>query len=40
LNLLHRGQLPMALLHAAAHVFGSLACVAAGFALARWILRG
>jgi CrcB protein len=40
LNLMHRGQLPMALLHAAAHVFGSLACVAAGFALARWILRG
>jgi fluoride exporter len=39
LNLLQRGQMFMALLHAAAHVFGALACVAAGFALARVILR-
>jgi fluoride exporter len=39
LNLLHRGHLSMALLHTAAHVFGSLACVAAGFVLARWLLR-
>ena len=39
LNLLQRGQVPMALLHAAAHVFGALACVAAGFALARLVLR-
>jgi fluoride exporter len=39
LNLLHRGQMLMAVLHAAAHVFGALACVAAGFALARLILR-
>ena len=39
LNLLHRGQVLMAVLHAAAHVFGALACVAAGFALARMVLR-
>ena len=39
LSLLHRGQLAMAVLHAAAHVFGSLACVAAGFGLARLLLR-
>ena len=40
LQLLQRGHIVMALLHAAAHVFGSLACVAAGYVLARWILRG
>jgi CrcB protein len=39
LQLLQRGQWVMAVLHAAAHVFGSLVCVAAGFAMARWILR-
>jgi CrcB protein len=39
LNLLQRGQMFMAVLHAAAHVFGALACVAAGFALARLLLR-
>ena len=39
LHLLQRGQLVMAVLHAAAHVFGSLACVAAGYGLARLILR-
>lgn len=39
LGLLQRGQLGWALLHAAAHVFGSLACVAAGFGLARLLLR-
>lgn len=39
LNLLQRGQMFMAVLHAAAHVFGALACVAAGFALARVVLR-
>jgi CrcB protein len=39
LHLLQRGQLVMAVWHASAHVFGSLACVAAGFALARLILR-
>ena len=39
LHLLQRGQLVMAVLHAAAHVFGSLACVAVGYALARSILR-
>ena len=33
------GQLVMAVLHAAAHVLGSLACVAVGYALARSILR-
>ena len=40
LQLLQRGELALALLHAAAHVFGSLACVAAGFWLARLLLRG
>lgn len=39
LHLLQRGEPAMAVLHAAAHVFGSLACVAAGFSLARWMLR-
>ncbi len=39
LHLLQRGQLVMAVLHAAAHVLGSLACVAVGYALARSILR-
>lgn len=38
-QLLQRGQAAMALLHAAAHLFGALVCVAAGFALARLILR-
>jgi CrcB protein len=40
LQLLQRGQMLLALAHAAAHVVGSLACVAAGFALARLVLRG
>ncbi len=39
LQLLQRGQVPMALLHTAAHVIGALACAAAGFALARLALR-
>ena len=39
LQLLDRGQFGLAGLHAAAHVLGSLACAAAGFALARWVLR-
>lgn len=39
LNLLHRGQAALAVLHAGAHVFGSLACAAAGFALARLLWR-
>ena len=39
LQLLQRGQLALAVVHASAHVFGSLVCVAAGFALARWMLR-
>lgn len=39
LQLLQRGHMAMAVLHAAAHVFGSLACVAVGFSLARLILR-
>ena len=39
LQLLQRGQLALAMLHAAAHVFGSLACVALGFSLARRVLR-
>lgn len=39
LHLLQRGHIAMAVLHAAAHVFGSLACVAASFNLARRILR-
>jgi CrcB protein len=40
MQLLQRGQMFMAVLHAAAHVFGALACVAAGFGLARLLLRG
>lgn len=39
LQLLQRGQMALALLHAAAHVFGSLACVAIGFGMARLALR-
>jgi CrcB protein len=39
LQLLQRGQAALAALHAAAHVLGALACAAAGFALARLILR-
>ena len=39
LHLLQRGQAVLAVLHAAAHVFGSLACVAAGFGLARLVFR-
>lgn len=39
LQLLHRGQVALAGLHAAAHVVGALACCAAGFALARLLLR-
>jgi CrcB protein len=37
--LLQRGQLLMAVWHASAHVFGALASVAAGFGLARLLLR-
>ena len=40
LGLLQRGDLGLALLHSAAHLLGALACAAAGFALARWLLRG
>lgn len=40
MHLLQRGHMFMAVLHAAAHVFGALACVAAGFGLARLLLRG
>ncbi|HPO19592.1 MAG TPA: fluoride efflux transporter CrcB [Rubrivivax sp.] len=40
LQLLQRGQAALALLHSAAHLLGALACAAAGFALARWLLRG
>ncbi len=40
MQLLQRGHMLMAVLHAAAHVFGALACVAAGFGLARLLLRG
>ena len=36
---LHRGQFALALLHAATHVLGSLACAAIGFALARWLWK-
>jgi CrcB protein len=39
LSLLQRGQPLMALLHTGAHVLGSLACAAVGFALARLLLR-
>jgi len=39
LILLQRGQLPMALLHATAHVAGALACAALGFKLAAFLLR-
>ncbi len=39
LNLLQRGQLFMAALHAAAHVLGALACVAVGYSLARLLWR-
>jgi CrcB protein len=39
MQLLQRGQLALAVVHASAHVFGSLVCVALGFALARWMLR-
>ena len=40
LHLRQRGQAALALLHAAAHLPGSLACAAAGFALARLVWRG
>lgn len=39
LQLLQRGQAALALLHSAAHLLGALACAAAGFALARLVLR-
>lgn len=39
LSLLQRGAWTMALLHSAAHVMGALACVALGFALARWVMH-
>jgi hypothetical protein len=35
----HLLRMAMAARHAAAHVFGSLACVSGGFGLARVILR-
>jgi CrcB protein len=40
LDLLQRGRMLMAVWHAAAHVFGALACVALGFGLARLLIRG
>lgn len=39
LVLLQRGQVAMAMLHTLAHVAGSLACAALGFALARLVWR-
>lgn len=39
LGLLQRGEPGHALLHSAAHVFGALICTAAGYALARAVLR-
>ena len=39
LQLLQRGAGALALLHAAGHVLGALVCAAAGFALARLLLR-
>ncbi len=39
LHLLQRGQLGLAVVHAGAHVLGALACVAAGFGVARLLLR-
>lgn len=38
LILLQRGQVPMALAHAAAHLLGSLACAAAGYCLLERLL--
>ncbi|WP_428506350.1 fluoride efflux transporter CrcB [Roseateles sp.] len=41
LGLLQRGEMGMALLHAAAHVLGSLACAALGMKLMRhWLAMG
>jgi fluoride exporter len=39
LSLLQRGQFGLALVHTAAHLFGSLACAALGFSLLRGALR-
>jgi CrcB protein len=39
LGLLQRGDVGLALLHSAAHLFGALACCAMGYALGRWILH-
>jgi fluoride exporter len=38
--LLQRGQWLLSVLHAAAHVFGALACTALGYGLARALLEG
>lgn len=39
LGLLQRGEVGLALLHSAAHLFGALACCAVGYALGRWVLH-
>jgi CrcB protein len=39
LGLLQRGDVGLALLHSAAHLFGALACCALGYALGRWFLH-
>jgi CrcB protein len=39
LGLIQRGDIALALLHSAAHLFGALACTAIGFGLARLFLR-
>ena len=39
LGLLQRGDVGLALLHSAAHLFGALACCALGYALGRWIFH-
>lgn len=39
LGLLQRGDVGLALLHSAAHLFGALACCALGHALGRWIFH-
>lgn len=37
LGLLQRGDVGLALLHSALHLFGALACCALGYALGRWL---
>ena len=39
LGLLQRGDVGLALLHSAAHLFGALACCALGYTLGRWIFH-